>query len=158
MQCRKIQELLKTDYLDGELKPDQERKIFEHLKQCPECRKLEKELHAQSMLFQEAKQQQVPERLWYNIRDAIYSQRLNQEEGLIRQITERLSDLIFGRRPVFVLASVFSVIILVVFFAGAFLQNKHYQEAREGLAVYSLNGENGDLIYDLGTNIEEYFL
>jgi len=26
------------------------------------------------------------------------------------------------------------------------------------LAAYSLSSDNGDLIYDLGTNVEEYFL
>jgi anti-sigma factor RsiW len=158
MQCRKIQELLKADYLDGELKPQAEREILEHLRRCPECQKLEKELRAQGKLFQEAKQQQVPEYLWQNIRDAIYAQRLNQEEGVSRRILERLRDLLFGRRPVLVLASALSMIILAAVFAGSFIQKKHYQEVREGLAVYSLNGENGDLIDDLGTSIEEYFL
>ena len=36
MQCKKIQELLKTDYLDGEANPQEEQFIKQHLKQCPE--------------------------------------------------------------------------------------------------------------------------
>ena len=162
MQCKKIQELLKTDYLDGEVSPQEEQFIKEHLQQCPECGRLEKELQAQRMLFQGAKRTQVPERIWYNIRDAIVTERLNQEEvALSREILERLKNLIFARRPVFVLATSLSVIILLAVIATTFVQNKVFlskQNAAESIVGYSLNAENEYVLYDLGTSIEEYFL
>lgn len=160
MLCARIQEILKTDYLDGELNPQEERRILEHLKQCPGCQALEKELRTQSSLFKEAKQQQVPERLWQNIRDSIYSQGLTQEQGMIRGIAERLKGLIFMPRPAFALAGALSVVILVVFLAGSIIQKERYthQEEEAAFALYSQNGENGDQALGLGTSIEEYFL
>jgi predicted anti-sigma-YlaC factor YlaD len=161
-QCKKIQELLKTDYLDGEVSPKEEQFIKEHLKQCPECSGLEKELQVHRMLFQGVKRKQVPERIWYNIRDAIVTQRLNQEEvALSRGILERLRDFIFTRRPVFALTTSLSVIILLAVIATTFIQSKvslSKQNAAESIVGYSLNGENGYVLYDLGTSIEEYFL
>lgn len=161
MQCKKIQELLKTDYLDGEVNPQEERYIKEHLAQCPECSRLEKELQDQRVLFQGVKRKQVPEHIWHNIRDAIVTERLNQQESLSCGIIERLRDLIFARRPVFVLATSLSVIILLAAIASTFIQNRlslSKENAAESIAGYSLNGENGYLLYDLGTSIEEYFL
>jgi len=162
MQCKKIQELLKTDYLDGEVNPQEEQFIKEHLAQCPECSRLEKELRVHHLLFQGAKRKQVPERIWGNIRDAIVAERLNQEEeALSLGILRRLRDFIFARRPVFVLAASLSVIILFAVVATVFIQNKvslSKQNAAESILGYSFNGENGYVLYDLGTNVEQYFL
>ena len=162
MQCKKIQELLKTDYLDGEVSPQEEQFIKEHLAHCPECSRLEKELQEQRLLFQGAKRTQVPERIWYNIRNTIVTERLNQEEvALSREILERLKNLIFARRPVFVLATSLSAIILLAVMATTFVQNKvslSKQNAAESIVGYSLNAENEYVLYDLGTSIEEYFL
>jgi len=161
MQCRKIQELLKTDYLDGEINPEVGQHIKEHLVECPQCRRSEEELQAQRTLFQEAKRQQVPVNLWQNIRDDIITQRLSQESGANQGILQRLKESILRPRPVFALASTFAVIIFVLVFAGIFIQKKQSLSKVnivEGIIGYSLNGESGDFSYDLGTNIEEYFL
>lgn len=161
MRCKKIQELLKADYLDGEVNQKELQYIKEHLAECPECSRLEKELQNQRMLFQKAKRPQVPERVWQNIRDAIMTECLNQESGLGRRILERFRESIFAPRPVFALASALTAIILLVIFAGSVIQKRQAlskENAQESIAGYSLNGESQDLLYDLGTNIEEYFL
>ncbi len=161
MQCRKIREVLKTDYLDGEVNAREQQYINEHLVQCPECRKLEKELQTQRLLFQNVNRQQVPERLWQNIRDAIITEGLNQENSVNHGILLRLRESIRPPRSVFALASALMVIIFVVVFAGALIQ-KRQSLSRENdgeiITDYNLNIETGDLLYDLGTGIEEYFL
>ena len=162
MQCKKIQELLQADYLDVETDQKEEQFVKEHLAQCSACSGLEKKLQAQRMLFQGAKRQPVPEHIWSNIADAIVKERLKQKEGLIPGILEWLRGLIFVRRPAIVLAtSIFSVIIMLAVFANVTIQRQvtlSKQNAAEGIAGYSLNGKNGYVLYDLGTNIEEYFL
>ena len=162
IQCKKIQELLQTDYLDQETDQQEERFITEHLKQCSECSGLEKRLQAQRILFQRAKHQPVPERLWSKIAEAIVTERLKQKEGLFVGIRQRLRDLIAVRRPAVVLVtSLFSVIIILALFANTTIQNQislNRQAAAESIAGYSLNGQNGYALYDLGTGIEEYFL
>ena len=161
MRCKQIQGLLKSDYLDGEAGQREERQIKEHLAHCPDCRGVEKELQAQRMLFQKAEQQPVPERVWQNVRDVIVTERLNQESGANRGIIRQLKESTMVPRPVFVLAGALTVIILVLALSGTFIQkNQSLSKVNiaESIVGYSLNGESGDFSYDLGTNIEEYFL
>jgi anti-sigma factor RsiW len=162
MPCKKIQELLKTDYLDQEADQKKEQSVKEHLAQCSACSELEKILQAQRVLFQGAKRQPVPERVWNNIADTIVTERLKPEEGLISGTLEWLKGLIFRRRPAVVLAaSLFSMIIIFAFFTNIAIQRRvllSKQNAAENIAGYNLNSKNGYVLYDLGTSIEEYFL
>ena len=162
MQCKKTQELLQADYLDKETDRQTEQSVKEHLAQCFACSALEKKLQAQRMLFQGAERQVVPEGIWSKISEAIVTQRLKQETGLIPRILERLRDLIFVRRPAVVLAtSLFSVMIIIALFANVAIQRQvslSKRNAAESITGYSLNSNNGFVLYDLGTSIEEYFL
>ncbi len=161
MRCPKIQDLLKADYLDGEATGREQQHIVEHLKMCPQCRRLEKELQGQRLLFQKANQYKPPEHVWQNIREAIVTEAINQESRVSRGMLQRLRESMFAPRPVFALASAITAIIFVVIFSTAIIQKKqqlNLENSGEIFAGYSLNGENGDLLYDLGTNIEEYFL
>lgn len=160
MLCRKIEELLQTDYLDGRLEEAQAKQIQEHLARCSSCAKLEKDLQAQRILFKQAKPKQPPEQAWKNIRDRIIAERLNAE-GRKYGLIERLKGWLWQPRPVFVLATVFALIIMVAVFAGNFMLKKTFlpiADDAELAVVYSLNGENGNSLSDLGTSIEEYFL
>ena len=162
MRCRKIQELLKTDYLDGEVSQKQEQEIKEHLARCPKCRQLEEELQSQRRLFQKAKQQKVPERVWHNIRDAIITEGLNEEESLSAGVFERLRKYLFAPKPAFVLATNLAVAIFFAFLAGVFIQKKQSLSKENipetDIAVYSLSSASDVSLYELGTDIEEYFL
>ena len=53
------------------------------------------------------------------------------------------------------------MVIIIAVFANVTLQRQlavSKQAAAEGIAGYNLSANNGYAIYDLGTNIEEYFL
>ena len=159
MRCRKIQELLKTDYLDAEVSQKQEQDIREHLAHCPKCRQLEKELQSQRALFQKAKQHKVPEHVWHNIRDAIIRE---EEEGLSAGVFTRLRNYLFAPKPVFVLATTLAVAIFFAFLSGVFIQKKQSLSKENiseiDIAVYSLGSASDVPLYELGTDIEEYFL
>ncbi|TRZ49802.1 hypothetical protein D4Q80_01370, partial [bacterium] len=156
------QESLKADYLDGELSQREQEQIREHLGRCLGCRKLQEELESQRMLFKQAgRVSEVPARVWQNIRDTIISGRLNEESRARGGILERLRDSLWQPRPALALASVFAVLILAVVLTGTFIrreQSLSSENEAQTLAAYSLSSDNGDLIYDLGTNVEEYFL
>jgi predicted anti-sigma-YlaC factor YlaD len=161
MQCKKIQELLKTDYLDGEIDQEQLKFIQQHLAQCPQCRVLESELQNQRRTFKQAKQQQVPERVWQNIRDAIIRQNLNQESDSKIGVLEQLKHFLFAPKPAFALASIIvALIVTLTFFGTATMRNQvsNTENNIESLLTYGLNSESTDLTYDFGTNLEEYFL
>jgi predicted anti-sigma-YlaC factor YlaD len=160
MRCKRIQELLKSAYLDGEVSQGEQLYVKEHLAQCSPCRRLEKELQEQHRLFQKAKQHPVPERVWQNIRDTIITERLPQESGVGLRIPQWLREL-WAPRPVFALASVLTVVVFVAIFAGVIIRKGQYASkynGSEAIAEYRLNLESEDLFYTLGTNIEEYFL
>lgn len=147
--------------MDGEINREDQLHIREHLAQCPECRRLEEELRTHRALFENAKQREVPDRVWQNIRDGIIAERLNQEGSVSRGILERLKESILSPRPVFAFTSVFAVILCVAIFTGVLIQKRQAvsnKNGGEGIAGYSINGESQDTLYDLGTNIEEYFL
>ena len=44
MNCEKFREIIITDYIDGELSPEQTKITDEHLITCPDCRKFKEEL------------------------------------------------------------------------------------------------------------------
>ena len=161
MQCRRIQELLKADYLDGEVNPQEQGLIKEHLRKCPECRKLEQELQAQRMIFQKAKRFNPPEHVWQDIQDKISAERLNQESRVSWGFLQHLRDSILAPRPAFALASVLTLIIFAIIFGGRIIQDRQAlsrENVSESVLGYSLNGDNGAVLSDFGTNIEEYFL
>ena len=160
--CKKARELLTTDYLDGCACQEDKLYVDKHLEQCRECGSLRGALEAQRATFKKAGRKDVPERLWQNIRDAVIAQRPEEPVASLGFL-ERLKGLIPAPRPVFALSSVFTVVILIVVMTNAFVRNKELAgkaSAAEGLVGYSftLNGENDDLFFGLGTDMEEYFL
>lgn len=161
MRCDKIQELLKTNYLDDRLDSRQKENIKQHLEICPQCRKLEEELQSQRALFSNIGKQEVPERVWHNIRETILVENLNQDPAATSGIFQRLKELIFVPRPVFALASAFAVVMLILVFTGISIHKQQVvlDANNEEIAVdYGFNGDSSDNIYDLGTSIEQYFL
>ncbi len=150
MRCVRIQELLKTDYLDGMLNQAEEQYIKEHLRQCSLCRNLERELQIQHLLFKNAKQRNVPQGLWHNIRNAIIEERLAKESRVIH----------FRTRPVFALASAMALVIFIAYFAGIIIQKHSAGKTAkdESITEYLLSQDSQDLLLNLGTNVEEYFL
>jgi predicted anti-sigma-YlaC factor YlaD len=161
MKCKDIQELLKSDYLDCESSRQEKQAVKEHLDQCSICRSLEKELLSQRGIFQRAERLQPPERLWQNIRDAIVSERLGQENSVRPGFLERLRDLIWYKRPAFALASVLAMTLFAAVLTKGIIarqQLSNQNNYREILSVYSRNLENNDSFENMGTSIEEYFL
>ena len=159
MGCKNIQELLKSDYLDGELGPARKQAVREHLLKCPACRQLEGRLKAQRELIMSAKKSSPPERVWQNIRRAITTERVG-EESKIRSVLERLRERLLMPRPVFAVATALTAIICVVVLAGAIIRTQLFyaSNGEDIISVYTLNGETSELPSNLGTDIEEYFL
>lgn len=160
MDCKKIQELLKTDYFDGLIGHRDKKLVKGHLDSCGKCRKLEEELLAQRVFFQKIKLQNAPESLWQNIRQSIVREQLGREEESNRGVLSRLKELLLGHRPAFALASAFTLILCVAVFSGIYMQKRQSvisENSGESILEYSLESGNNDLVYNLGTNIEQYF-
>ena len=152
MNCKKVKELLMTDYVDGELRPDIRSKIKEHLAGCSDCRTLEEALQRKAVEpFRNAQKVQAPDIVWEGVKEAI-------------AVPERAPVFII-RRPAFSLAAVAALIFLTIIFARPFFIShgpvtEYVQEQAEFFA-YLDTGANGFMDEEdrgLGTSIEEYFL
>jgi anti-sigma factor RsiW len=160
MNCHKIQELILTDYIDGEMKEPQKRQLEEHLLHCVRCQ--EYAAAAQKSVvepFLDGKNFTPPASFWSRIEEEIRSRQLEKTESVF----DWWRGFQFAPRPVFAAA----MGIILILFVGAINHVRiNNQEARKGqdqieyLAalidtpgdIYS-NDENG-----FGTTIEEYFL
>ena len=161
MRCEKVRELLKSDYFDGESTPEEQRSVSEHLKLCPGCCELEKELQAQrAALILQSQQLPVPDAVWQNIRNSLASLE-PASPNKVTDIIERLKALLFFPKPAFALAGALTVIIITGVFMGNLAQRKAFfynAEKEQILSDYSLNGDNDDAVSGFGTALEEYFL
>lgn len=70
--CKDIQELILTNYLDGEVDEGLKIRIDRHLSECAECRKLAAEAKETLVVpFEQAPAEKVPAHLWAAIKDKI---------------------------------------------------------------------------------------
>ena len=90
MNCKKIRELLLTDYLDKQTGLELRTEVEEHLKICPECRRLEAEIRRAIVLpFKDVKGPQAPQYLWLNIKERI-TERESRKRSLLDRLREKL--------------------------------------------------------------------
>jgi anti-sigma factor RsiW len=153
MECKKMEEVILTDYIDGRLEGAALKEAEEHLALCAGCRGLAQGLASVADLLRSARREEPPARIWEKIRAGI-------------MIPERKPALTFfsRARPVFAMAAA-AAAIAVIFIAVGPVFLKQVSPAIEQYDILSLvvsdaNGDaNGDASdYDMGTPAEEYFL
>ncbi len=158
MWCRKIRELLKSDYLDTELGEEESGLIKAHLAECASCRKLEEELVSHRELFQGAKLPAPPDRVWQNIRESIVAEQLSQG-SFFDKVLARLRRSLFVLRPAIILTGALAMIIFAAFLSGTLTRRGTSLSIQEtDVVLYSPKTLSDGLAYDFGTKIEEYFL
>ena len=159
MKCTRVQDLLKSDYLDAELNQKLRRQVEGHLEKCPTCQALKQQLRSQHAALRGIKQKDVPPEIWQNIQSAIMEERLKGPEDIFGYAWARLKRVFSVPRPAFALASAAAVIIFALVTGKTFFWNGQSVTGpieEDIWQVYQLNG--GMYTYNLGTAIEEYFL
>ena len=162
MNCKRTRELLLTDYLDQQTGLKLKTEVEEHLKICPECRRLEEDIRRAIVLpFKDAKGPQPPEFLWLNIKERI-AQRESSKRSLLDWLRERLQVFTLPA-PALTFAS--TTVILLAVFGLIAKQNMDKNQIgdyfSQQISFYSVlnNGiENGDNkeSADLGSTVEKY--
>jgi len=72
MSCKKIKDILITDYLDGELDLNKKVLVERHLEVCSECKAFKEELSKfRADIFQKVKPVAPPDSLWNDIRNQL---------------------------------------------------------------------------------------
>ena len=112
MKCRKVQDILMTDYHDGELRKEERVLIDEHIKKCSGCRSLAEKINAVSGdIFSEKIPEKIPEHVWFNI-----NERISERNDPVQLFRERIRSFFVPVKPVFVYAGL--AVVMFVFSVG----------------------------------------
>lgn len=153
MDCKKIEEIILTDYMDGRLDSRELKAVEAHLASCGRCRELASEAAGIGKELRLAEELTPSPAVWQRIRAAISGEpaRAMPAQNFFQSL--RLS---FARlRPAIVVASAVAVILAVLITARLMPPGGSLgQEEIMSLVSIEENGAG----YDLGTPVESYFL
>jgi len=164
MECKKIQEIIAADYIDGELNEKLKGQVQVHLSACNQCRALEMSLRRIAVEpFKNLKETRPPDSVWERIKENIVAEESRRKESIFVYLKDYLRPLFNIPNPVFatIAIAVFVITASVVMSLGSQMRmNSYFQEQEEFLS--SLEANTGDSSMGgsagLGTVIEEYFL
>ena len=167
MKCKEIQELIMTDYLDGELSREHQLMIDDHLGHCPECRKTAQSAKSLSRDFAPLKDANLDrEVIWQNIKNALEEDRASSVIYSPGSGSPSLLENLFKRfKPSFVFAT---MAVLLIMFSVFVVQERTKmaqltpEEKIEYLAYLedeaALDGNAEDILDEDQLAIEAYFL
>lgn len=159
MKCRKIQDLIRADYIDGELSERLKKEVEEHLAVCRECSEYAEVVKATAVEpLRDSEIIAPPERVWNGIKENIYTD--ERAQSPLAEWTDRLREVFTVRRPVLAAAVSVVMIFAVLFFWRTSVNrqaqlNSYLEGQMEALFYIDTNGNGYD---DLGTGIEEFFM
>jgi len=163
MNCKRIQELIITDYMDKEASPQVEEKIKAHLKACNNCRAFEKTLQEKvSWHFQGIKEIPLPERVWQRIKEAIEKEQPQYAPSFLERLLDFLRGKILLKRPAFAFSTAALAIMITVFFwQSSFRKQMFVKDYLTEQSEFMLSLDkpvNGDLeqAVSFNTAIERY--
>ncbi len=164
MKCKKIKELLLTDYYDNELPEDTVKQLRDHLKICSVCRRLEEEIKTSSLeSLKNVIQLEAPQEIWLNIKDGI-QQQATGKAGFLSKYKERLESIIQNKKPVLALVPVLATVIIAINLMkpAVPLETNVSDYLDEQISFYASLDNGGSNIsngsIDFGTDIEYFFL
>ena len=165
MNCKEVQELILTDYLDDELKSEKEKEIEEHISGCQQCHEFKTTVKkALAEPFKRLERAFPREEVWHKIKREIETEK---QQLPVAGLIERIKGVFLLPRNVFALITV--VVAIVTIFVMFVPLQRNNQEVltvntekqvenlaflADGIDYYS--SETEDVSY--GTTIEEYFL
>ena len=118
MNCKSIQELILTDYLDDELDVQQKKNVEGHLVSCAHCREFLEAARETGIepFTQPQKISLSQENIWQNIKQQIDVNSPQREVSVLPNIFSRLADLMVLPQPILVTTG-FIVLILTMLFS-----------------------------------------
>jgi len=167
MKCKKVKDMILTDYSDKEIKPEQRELIEKHLAQCKACREFASMVRKSAMdPFRKVKTQRPLDSIWHRIKETVEVEAQQETRPYpVPNLIDKLKNFIYIPRPVFAVATVMVAVLALGIFTKLYINKQEITRVRSEEQVeylahlfgengYALNGE--DVGY--GTAIEEYFL
>lgn len=115
MNCKKIQEFIITDYIDGQVEGKQKSFIDQHLSQCPACSGYLSSIRKAAVNPFVNVPKDVPDQLlWARIKETIEVEQQHQLEASLKpNFWERLKTSVHIPRPAFALATFVTMIFMI---------------------------------------------
>lgn len=160
MRCEQIQEMILSDYLDGQMADHQKQQVDQHIHQCEQCQEFLKVAKVAAFdPFMDIPLIEPPEQIWKNIEHRIIQEKVAEvsRSGWMKNIYIRF------QLP-FALATVCGLILMVI---STLYQPKQIavkteieQNASVEIALLTVSDYymDSDEELNFGTMIEEYFL
>jgi len=115
MNCKRIQEFLITDYIDGQMADKARSFIDKHLAHCPVCRGYLSSIKKEVVNPFVNSSKDVPDQLlWAQIKQTIEEEQQQQLEASLKpNFWEKISSAVHIPRPAFALATVITMIFMI---------------------------------------------
>ena len=155
MKCIEIQNMIMTDYIDGQLNSEMLKNVEEHLLICPECRDIKNCLEAVRVPLQNAQSTPSPE-IWSRIQEKIASDQ-TRRHGILEDVNEFLRVFLFSPRTIFVKAAVIVVLVSAIILGPQWLKTKA-PVTNGDIGMTFVSDEALDDNYEFGTALESYLL
>ena len=164
MSCKRIQEFIITDYIDGQMGDKQKGLIDQHLAHCHACKGYLDSIRNEAVNpFVNATKVVPDDFLWTQIKKTIEQEQQQQvENSFISDFWERLRSAVHFPRPAFAVATVATLVFMIGLTNQLVMNNQMMKINTQDQVMYlsSLIDEpvgtnNGN---DLGTPIEKVFL
>lgn len=141
MRCKRMEEIILTDYIDGNLKGHALQEVESHLGSCPECRRLAEEAKTASGLLKAAPRHEAPPRVWNSIRAAIDAG--PAKTHFAGSILERLRFFLPYPKPALVLATAVLLVLFVLTVARLMPGNGYIRDGAEQDDIFLISSING---------------
>jgi anti-sigma factor RsiW len=165
MQCKQIQELILTDYLDKRMNREQRKQLEAHLTGCSHCKEFEA-MARRTVIepLKNAERVEPPEALWHQIKEQIEQQEQGDTNPFVDLIV-RIKSFLHIPKPVFAAATIMAALLIAVVMIKSApekgeIPNLKLKEQIEYMAYLAEGSDQLSLDQDedYGTSIEEYFL
>lgn len=157
--CRKIRDLILTDYADGQLEKTVRQSIDKHISECQACSKFYNEVKSKAIdPFKNTERLQAPDYLWDSIAKSIEDEKAKPRK--VFTVSDIFKAPIFS--PKFSLAwGTFIIIILTAFILFKNVQLDSLKKNEMGAYLVNMLDSSvagGADINGFGTPLEDYFL
>ena len=169
MKCELVQELLLTDYRDGELPQRTAERVRRHLKTCTACRDFERLVAEQAMKpFSQVEDPLPPHSVWEQVQERLAGEKRTTIVSVFTVLKNAINTVVEPfrcRRPAFAFVSVaiiaFVIVLRLPFYENTNIAVKNYLGNRieflSSLTVPSFETQQ-DTAVDFGTPIEYFFM
>ena len=115
MNCKKIQDLLKTDFLDGELNNGQRNHIQKHIASCDHCKTFFANLRQNAVEpFKNFKEIKPPEAVWARIEKKILTNP-KSTFSIFEWLKDNISPLFYFPRPAYAFTAMLLICVMTYF-------------------------------------------